>query len=361
MLNNQSMCMLRVVAMRLIAVFLAAQVGLAAAATGEVVVEISDVTASTGGSVLRLPGTVISTRDAAISSELTGRLTWVAEVGQQIAKSEPLAIIDDHLLQLQLRDDWAGIERSKADIEYNQRQIKRLEKLALQNNTAKSELDQMQSRLQMLVQDQRVAEVRRERTLYDLQRSRIGAPFDGIVVSRAMSAGEITESGSPLLRLVDTRALEISVNAPLRVASYVQSGSQVQVENEGLKLLASVRGVIPVGDARSRMMELRLILEPGHWLIGQAVTVELPDGESSVGLSVPRDSLVLRDGEVYVFTVSEDNLAVKVPVVPGAGSGSRIAIDGDLQLGDAVVVRGAERLREGQLVKVTGHHVAESQ
>ena len=325
------------------------------------VVELANVTETNNSSVLHLPGSVISTRDAEISSEIEGRLIWVAEVGQTIEEGEPLAEIDDHLLQLQLRNDWAEIARIKADMEYNQRQIKRLQKLARQNNTARSELDEMESRLAMLVQDQRIAEVNRERTVYDLGRSRLRAPYTGLVASRAMSAGEYTEPGQALIRLVDTQTLEISVNAPLRVARYVEPGSKVQVESDGKHLLADVRGVVPVGDSRSRMMELRLSLEPGHWHIGEAVTVELADGKSIKALSVPRDALVLRNNEVYLFTVSGDNKAVKVPVTTGAGRGSRIAIEGELQLGDAVVVRGAERLREGQQVKVTQHHLVVSQ
>lgn len=335
--------------------------GLASAQDNEAVVELANVTRGSNSAVLRLPGTVISTRDALISSELTGRLTWVAEVGQQVPRGEPLAVIEDHLLQLQLRDDWAEIERTKADIEYNRRQIKRLEKLAKQNNTAKAELDEMKSRLEMLIQEQRIAEVNRERTLYDLERSRVRAPYDGVVVSREMSAGEYTEPGLALVRLVDTLTLEISVNAPLRVARYVQPGADVQVESNDIQLLAKVRGVVPVGDARSRMMELRLELEPGHWHIGEAVTVELPDGESQAALSVPRDALVLRNDEVYLFTVSPEKKAVKIPVTTGAGRGSRISILADLEVGDAVVVRGAERLQEGQRVKVTQHHLAVSQ
>ena len=124
---------------------------------------------------------MISTRDAEISAELSSRLTWVAEVGEHVEQGEPLAIIDDHLLQLELRNNEAQIARIGADIDYNQRQIKRLEKLAQQNNTAQSELDQMRSRLEMLVQEQRIAEVDRDRTRYDLQRSKVAAPFSALV------------------------------------------------------------------------------------------------------------------------------------------------------------------------------------
>jgi RND family efflux transporter MFP subunit len=183
-------------------------------------VEVATVIRGSGTSVLKLPGTVLSMRDSVISAEVTGRLLWVAEVGEYIAKGEPLAIMDDHLHQLQLRNDWAEIERLKADIEYNQRQIARLESLAAQNNTSKSGLDEAQSQLQMLLQEQRIAEVARDRTVYDLGRTRVAAPFSGVIVSREADIGEYTEPGDPLLRLVDTESLEISLSAPMRAARY---------------------------------------------------------------------------------------------------------------------------------------------
>ena len=344
----------------LLALFLVMGAPLVTAQESEAVVELSTVTEQGTNSVLRLPGSVISRQDAEISAELNGRLSWVAEVGENVEQGQPIAIIDDHLLQLQLRDNQAEIARISADISYNQRQIERLQRLAEQNNMARSELDQVESRYEMLVQDRTIAEVNRDRTLYDIERTRVSAPFSGIVVTREMTVGEYTAPGLPLVRLVDTNDLEITVNAPLRVARYNQSGTEVQVEADEKQLLTAIRSVIPVGDTRSRMMEVRIKLQPGNWYIGEAVTVDLANGDRKLSLSVPRDALVLRNDQVFVYTVSADNTAIKVPVKAGAGRGTNIAIIADLFPGDPVVVRGAERLSDGQAVKVIRHHLAGS-
>ena len=343
-----------------LALVLAVGPSLATAQVSEAVVELATVTEQGTNSVMRLPGTVISKRDAGISAELSGRLTWVAEVGERIDQGDALATIDDHLLQLQLRNNNAEIARINADINYNKRQIERLQRLAEQNNMARSELDQVESRYQMLVQDRTIALVNKDRTLYDLQRTKVTAPFSGIIVNREMSTGEYTAPGAALVRLVDTNALEISVNAPLRIARHNPAGTQVQIEADERQLLTAIRSVIPVGDARSRMMEVRIQLQAGTWNIGEAVTVDLANGARQLSLSVPRDALVLRNDQVFVYTVSADNTAVKVPVTAGSGRGSNIAISGDLFAGDPVVVRGAERLRDGQAVKIIRHHLAGS-
>lgn len=330
----------------------------ALAQQAEAIVELATVSEENASSVVRLPGTVISTQDAVIAAEISGRLTWVAQVGDHVEAGDIIARIDDHLLQLQLRNDQAQVARLEADIQYNRRQIDRLQKLALQNNMARAELDEVESRLEMLLQEQRIAGVALDRSRYDLQRAQVKAPFPGVIASRQLYTGEYTSPGDGLVRLVDTRQLEISVNAPLKVARFNRPGSEVEVAGHGASAVSAIRGMVPVGDARSRMMELRLSLEPGQWMIGEAVTVALPDTAASRALSIPRDALVLRENRVFVYTVSADNTAVKVPVKTLAGRGSRIAIEADLAAGDEVVVRGAERLREGQPLKVVNPQLA---
>ena len=324
------------------------------------VVELTSVTERESSSVVKLPGTVISTRDAQIASEVAGRLTWVAEVGDYIQAGEPVAIIDDHLFQLRLRNNQAEIARIDADIDYNDRLIQRLQKLAAQNNMAQSELDEVESRLEMLRQEKRIAEVDRDRTEYDLDRSKVTAPFAGVVASRTMTLGEYTSAGTALIRLVDTDALEISVNAPLRVAHYNSAGVEVQIEADDRQTLVPIRGIVPVGDPTSRMLELRLSVPGGEWLIGEAVTVEIPDSQPKSMLTVPRDALVLRDNETFIYTVSGDTTALKVPVIAGPGRGSNIAIEARINAGDPVIIRGAENLRDGQALKIIQHHIAAS-
>ncbi|TDG15648.1 efflux RND transporter periplasmic adaptor subunit [Seongchinamella unica] len=338
--------------------FLACAGQAALAQQPEAIVELATVSEQTASSVVRLPGTVISTQDALIAAEISGRLTWVAQVGDHVERGDVLARIDDHLLQLEVRNNIAQIARLEADIQYNKRQIARLQKLALQNNMARAELDEVESRLEMRLQEQRIAEVALDRSRYDLQRAEVTAPFPGVIARRELYTGEYTTPGAALVRLVNTRRVEISVNAPLRIARYNHPGSEVEVAANGEKSINAIRGMVPVGDERSRMMELRLSVDPGQWMIGEAVTVELPDNAASLALSVPRDALVLRENKVFVYTVSEDNTAVKVPVKTLAGRGSRIAIEGDLAVGDAVVIRGAERLRDGQALKVVSHDLA---
>ena len=103
----------------------------------------------------RMPvsGVVISREDARIAAELAGRLTWIAEVGDQLQQGDVIARLESHLIELQRRDSEAAIKGLQANLAWVNRQTRRLEELATRNNTAHSELDEMRSRSIMLQQE----------------------------------------------------------------------------------------------------------------------------------------------------------------------------------------------------------------
>ncbi len=321
-----------------------------ALAQSPVSVEIDSVTRENVAPTMNASGVVVSREDAAIASELDGRLEWIAEVGDRFQRGDTIARLDRHLIQLEERERVAGIEALKADLDWLQRQTNRLEELATRNNTAHSELDETRARYLVLQQELTQAEVALERTRYNLERATVRAPFDGVVVSREMAAGEYATEGRSLLRLVNTQALEVSVTAPLRLARFNKPGDIVQLSNGELVAEARIRSLVEVGDLRSHMMELRLTPTTSEWLIGEAVSVELPAAVVENSTTVARDAIVLRDRSNYVYLVTEDSTAQRVAVELGSGSGERIAVRGAIQPGDTVVVRGAENLRDGQKV-----------
>ncbi len=322
-----------------------------------VTVETDAVTRENVAPTMNVSGVVVSREDAAIASELDGRLEWIAEVGDRFQAGETIARLDQHLIELELREREAGIEALKANLDWLQRQTNRLDELANRNNTAHSELDETRARYLVLQQELTQAEVALERTRYNLERSTVRAPFDGVVVSRSMAAGEYATEGMPLLRLVNPRALEVSVTAPLRLARFNQAGDSVQLTNGDTVAEARIRSLVEVGDLRSHMMEFRLTPTTSDWLIGEAVTVALPAAQIENSTTVARDAVVLRDRSNYVYVVKDDSTAERVSVQLGAGVGERIAIEGAIEPGDTVVVRGAENLRDGQKVNALEERV----
>lgn len=296
-------------------------------------------------------GTVVSRNDARISSEVAATLSWIAEPGTVVRRGDTIARLDGARLSLELRDNEAALKRLDAQLGLLSTQRARLENLAGQS-VAQSQLDEALSRERMAEQDVEQARVARDRARLDLDRATVRAPFAGIVAERVQQAGEFVASGAPLLRLVNDRELEVVARAPLGSADTVAAGATVSLVDGERKTSGTVRAVIPVGDERSRMVELRIALADRSLRVGTPVRVEIAPRSLKAVVTVPRDAVILRQGASYVMRVRADNTAERVAVNLGPGRDNQVQIDGTLRAGDRVIVRGGERLEPGQAVKV---------
>lgn len=314
-------------------------------------VEVDDVKTEMVSERIWVPGTVMSRTDSNIASEEGGRIEWMADVGDQVLKGQVLAQLDDELLQLQLDQNAADIAKWGSRVELLERKKERVGKMAKLNNSSRDELDEIISELEIARQEVQQAKLNRRQTEYRLSQTQVKAPFDAMVVERIQTPGEYTAIGADLLRVVDTQNVEASIRAPLSASPFIRRGQEVIVKDRYNEKTETVRTIVPVGNSRSRMMEIRVALQPGDFPIGSAVRVALPHSDSHEATTVMRDALVLRQAGTFVFVIDDENKAHQVPVKTGIGMGERVEVIGDIRGNDNVVVRGAERLRAGQTVR----------
>jgi RND family efflux transporter MFP subunit len=302
--------------------------------------------------IITATGTVASRNDARLATEVAGRLEWIAEPGTSVKKGATVARLDDERLKLALRDNAAAVRRLEANAQLLKTQSERLESLAPQNIVSQNQLDEASSRLAMAQQELEQARVARDTALLDLERASVRAPFDGYVAERVAQAGEFVAIGAPLARLVDTNQVEVVARAPVSAAATLRAGQTVLVRDADRSVESTIRSVVPVGDERSRLLEVRVALSSGNWPIGSPVIVELNGSQARSVVTVPRDAVILRQGSAYVFRIGKDNKAERVPVQVGAGQDSNVQITGKINQGDRIVIRGGERLQPGQTVSI---------
>ncbi|QFT53311.1 efflux RND transporter periplasmic adaptor subunit [Microbulbifer sp. THAF38] len=313
-------------------------------------------------------GQVVSRRDIRISSELDGALEFVAEPGSLVKKGERLAQLDGTHWRLQLRNSESRIAQLQARLTYLDAQLQRLSKLAESNSTSRAALEEQQAEREAMAQDLLAAQIERDRRAYELGKTTIDAPFDTLVVSRELQAGEYVRTGSELLRALDMSQLEVEADIPLAALPLIDAGDSIAVRSDAVSLSedesvsariinGQVRQFVPVASDNSRRVKLMVQLprnstQQWDWIVGMPVQVAVPLSEVSATMAVPRDALVLRNGETFVYRIDKEDKAERLTVRVGSGDGEWIAVYGDLDSGDRVVVRGAERLQSGQDVKI---------
>jgi RND family efflux transporter MFP subunit len=321
-----------------------------AAPSGVQRVSVAAVKVLTMSPTFSAPGSVVSLNDAHVASEVEGKIVWVASVGDVVKAGEPVAKLDDALLRLQYSADMATVSRLRATVHYDEAQAARMARLAKSDAIATSTLDEALStrdadRGQLA---EAVADAAKSR--YELSYDAIRAPFPGRVAARLINPGEYAVVGKDIVRLVDIDDVEVSAPAPIGASRYLKPGTPLTLEIEGKPVIGKVRATVPVGDVNSRTIEVRIAISAKDGVVGDAVKVLVPSAPQRQVLAVPRDALVLREDNTYVFRLVNRNRVEHTAVQTGTEQGAFVEISDGLKAGDVIVVKGAERLETGQTV-----------
>lgn len=84
--------------------------------------------------------------------------------------------------------------------------------------------------------------------------------------------------------------------------------------------------------------------------VNQSVLLNIPVGAPRTIVSVHKDAVIRRQGGTIVFTVIDGKAALR-PVRLGIAIAARFEVLEGLAPGELVVIRGNERLRQGQKVR----------
>jgi RND family efflux transporter MFP subunit len=268
--------------------------------------------------------------------------------GDEVTAGTLLLEVDSRLALAELSSAKAAVQRAEATVAQLARTVERVGRVGDQVLGAE-EIDQAETALAVARADRESARAQAELAAARLARHRVRAPFPGVVARRIVDPGDWVDPGEPVLDLVRLDGVEVRIDAPLAVATQLRKDDTVQLPGT----TGTVLGVVPALDPTSRTSRIRIRPDGPleGFLPGSPVEVQLAL-ERSDGVVVPRDALVTGPTETRVFKVVEGQ-ARSVVVTPLTRTASEVLVaTDDLAAGDTVVVRGNERLRPDQPVRI---------
>ena len=245
------------------------------------------------------------------------------------------------------------IER-RINFEALAKEVDRLESVRQTNVIAEIELDRTTANRDLAGSDLRIARIAVRETDSQLGRCSVRAPFSGVVTQQLSNPGEDVERSTVLAAMTDTENLEVRASVPIRYLPRMRAGVDAEVRLNAQRMEARIRKVIPAANSQSQTFEVRIDLPaeaPRLVAAGQLVSVNLPLSPQ-VTLTVPRDSVVLREDGTFVMRINDDAAVERVAVEVSEATGSHIAVRGELNSGDRIAVRGSEALDDGEVVVV---------
>jgi RND family efflux transporter MFP subunit len=299
-------------------------------------------------------GTVFSRNATQITAGIAGRLEWVAEPGDLLNVGQPVARFDCEMLELQRERQVA--EADRADINHRALIGEVARHDALEDSNVISEIDRARTKANrdLAGTELRIARITVRETESQLRRCVVRAPFSGVVTERLQRTGEDVERSTVIAAMTDTANLEVRASVPIRYLPRMRAGESAEVRMSDLRLEGRIRKIVPAANSQSQTFEVRLDLPagaPGFVAAGQLVSVELPLSPTAA-LTVPRDSVVLREDGTFVMRINKDETVERIAVEVTEATGDSIAVRGKLHSGDRIAVRGAEALEDGELVVV---------
>jgi cobalt-zinc-cadmium efflux system membrane fusion protein len=177
------------------------------------------------------------------------------------------------------------------------------------------------------------------------------SPLSGTVVERYVTAGERTEPGDPILKIVDLSSRWLDLSIPSRLAAPLKIGLNVNAsfdELPGILVEGELIWISSAVDPKTRRIKARaLVMNPPtslrKGLYGEA-TINI--SESTQALLVPTDSIQEIDGIPFVFIKKEPSLFAATRVHPGISVNRGVTpIHKGLNLEDQIVTNGSYILR----------------
>ncbi|WP_149194405.1 efflux RND transporter periplasmic adaptor subunit [Luteimonas suaedae] len=330
---------------------------------------------ATFGERFSLTGTLTAARDAQLSPRVDGLVAHVhVDAGDRVEAGQVLVELDPAVGRQTLARVRAQVAEAEAAAREAERLFAEAQRLGEDQYIAASQVEARASELRLAQAALESAHASAREQAELVERHVLPAPFDGVVAEKLTEAGEWVQRGTPVLSLVATDRVRLDLRAPQERFGQLDGDARVRVFADALgdaPLPARIGARVPVTDPGARTFLLRLLIDDpeARLLPGTSARAEIDLPAEAPALAVSRDALLRQPDGGHSLFVIEDAVAEDAVVEDGETRpvarrrsvrvlrerDDLVAVSGDLQPGQRVVVRGNEALTDGQPVDVAGH------
>ena len=306
---------------------------------------------------IRMPGQIALNEDrtAHVTPRAAGSVRDVsADLGQQVRKDQVLASI----ASADIAGQRGALTAAQKRVDYARRIVATERTLWEEKITARQDLLKAE---QELIE----AEVARDTVRQQLQALgaaggsgdggsnllAIRAPFDGIIVEKHITLGEVVGADTRVFTLTDLSTVWADVVVPARDLDIVRVGTTAVIRSIASSTTApgKVSFVSSLVGEASRSAKARVVLaNPGAaWRPGLAVNVDIVTGSSDVPVAVAREAIQTVDTRQVVYKRVKEGFIAQ-PVSTGRADARFIEITAGLNPGDTYAAGGSFTIKAEQ-------------
>lgn len=292
---------------------------------------------------IRAVGSLMPNEEVDIASEVQGKVTAIefAE-GSSVKKGQILVRVNDDDLQAQRKQ----LEFKKKTLG---EKVERQRILFAQEAVSQESYDQVVTEYNVLLADIELLEVK-------ISRTKILAPFSGIIGFRYISEGSYIQPATRIARLVDYNTLKVEFSIPEKYIGTKLAGKPVRFTTESgpTEYHATIYAMEPRVDNQTRTIVIRALYNNASGTLrpGMSARVTIPTSNATKMLMLPTETIVpsLDGKSIWIVKNGKPELT---PVETGNRNEAYVEVISGLAVGDSVINTGIMQLREGAAIKVT--------
>lgn len=310
---------------------------------------------------IRMPGQIMLNEDrtAHVTPRAAGAVEQVeATLGQAVRKDQVLAVVASldvaaqrgALAAAERRLDYAREKHATERTLWEEHISARQDLLAAERDLHEAQIAVRSARQQLQALGASATDTS--------NRLVIRAPFDGVIVEKHITLGEVVGADTRVFTLADLSTVWADVVVPSRDLELVNVGTGAVIRSIASSTTApgKVSYVSALVGAESRSATARVVLDnPGAaWRPGLAVNVDIVTGSSDVPVAVAREAIQgMEGGQVVYKRVAQGFVAQ--PVATGRSDGRFVEITAGLEAGESYAAAGSFTVKAQQNKGEAGH------
>ncbi len=282
----------------------------------------------------------VALHDSRIAAQVDAAVLAVhVKVGEQVQQGQSLVTLDDRDRRIALEEAEASLRNRIARLELAQYRLAKVDALLKSNSISADDAKQRETDVASLESERAAQATAVAKAKLELARCNVQAPFAGVVTERLIAVGEWVAPGTPLLRLVSDRELELSARIQLSDVEALMSAVDLRFESGDIAHPVTLRALTGAVGETDRMREARLVFTSSKPLAGQSGTLRFAVATAHLPASV----LVRRGDQVGYFEAVANEARFRP--VPGIREGQPAPVS--VTSGRYVVAEGRHRLQDG--------------
>lgn len=301
-------------------------------------------------------GRLAANREVTLAAEVGGVVKrYLADFGDRVAAGQLLMEIDPQDYQLALAEARANLASARARLEITEKTLNRSRALLPQKAISSESFDKCEAEFKSssasLAQAGVFVAVAEER----LKKTRVTAPFDGLIAERRVELGQTLQMGTPIMTLVDLKTVRVRIHIAEGDYVCVDPHDPVEVTVEafsGRTFKGRIDRIGVKADERTNTFDVEILVDNPDLLLKAGltarvrITTEILPGT----ILIPQSTVLYREDRREVFVVGPGDRAELRTIALGCAYGSDIEILNGLTPGDRLIVAGGQYLKPGDNV-----------